>query len=277
MRYDRSARVDRGLDALLLEQIDTSCIAGSDDCCPERDHSRCRSAGTIWNTTHPTKHTTGERAVHSACTSVGHSGANLELTLPGWWERSIAASAPPLLRLLHLKQSKQRVSNTAHVCRRALLTPLCAIPVHVLPTWSLQHRRSVRLKAVGPCRPALIQKGSTRSFGSHIVASFFTSTHAMILSQVGNDAHVSRAARGVLVVCAYVLTAMYARFCSDGLLTGSSVNCSLLHIDCEGVVTITDTSGRGVVAVPAAVRAASELHCWLRTVCAMEALSFLPL
>ncbi len=75
----------------------------------------------------------------------------------------------------------------------------------------------------------------------------------MIPFQVGNDAHVSRAARGVLVVCAYVLTVEHGCLCCDCLLTGSLVDRSLLHGECKEPATFAHTSRRGVVALSIAV------------------------
>ena len=88
-----------------------------------------------------TQPTLGERAAQSACIAREEAVGARALTSPGRLGCAIDAPAPPLLRLLQMKQSESGVSHAAHVCWRALLTPPCALPVRVLLTWCVQQQR----------------------------------------------------------------------------------------------------------------------------------------
>jgi hypothetical protein len=150
-----------------------------------------------------TRHTPGERATHSACIAREETVGAHALTSPGCLGCDMAAPAPPLLRLLHLKQQQSAPLRQRTCVGGGLLPFHAAFPVAVLLTWCAQQRRSDRRQAVGSPARAAFGVGSTRGSTSHeknvrplSISSTLYRTHNHVLSYfiavLEGQAHIYR-------------------------------------------------------------------------------------
>ena len=79
-----------------------------------------------------TKHTSGERALHSACIEREETVGARALTSPGCLGCDMAVPVLPLLHALHAPQSERHISNGAHLYGRGAATHSCSLPVRAL-------------------------------------------------------------------------------------------------------------------------------------------------